>query len=385
MKITIKVLWYIIISAMALAIFVLVSSKVLAHDEGQCLTDVDGNVRRSNGGWVKIIEHLKGADLKGFVHGHRHQYYDRHGNPTGQTTNFWSINVDSDDSDYLADCPTTTVDRPTTTPIRQRFGATHLVDYFLDRPTTIPVRQRFGATHLVDYFLDRPTTIPVRQSPRWVQRPHKEPSVETIPKCISIADCIEGDEVGHQIKLDKGLNLFHFSVADPNVCSVGDVYNKLRAQVGPKIMSEFQYFDNDEWVEYDRNADLVQLTTYTAFKFRMSEYKAVSLWACPLEHDAAIEFREGLNPIAFQMSIDGYVRLNDLLSLPWIDSVQFEVNGKINNRSKIGQHDDVVEIMPFQAYIVTVSRDFTFYGEVLSAPIAHRIGTLATSWGAIKQ
>ena len=365
MKITIKVLWYIIVSAMVLTMFVLVSAKVLAHDEGQCLADVDGNVFRSNDGWVKVIEHLRDADLKEFVHGHRHQYYDRHGNPTGQTTNFWSIYVVADDSDYLADCPTTTVDRPTTTPIRQSVGATHLVDFFVDPPTPTQPRQSSPPS----------TSSTSRSTPT-------KPITDEIAECESVCD--DADRVPHTFQLHKGLNLFHFSVIDSGVCDVGDVYDRLRQLVGRKIISEFQYFDG-EWIDYDRDGDTIELTTYTAFKFRMTESKKVSLWACPLEHDATIEFREGLNPMAFPESIDGYVRLNDLLAHPAIDSVQFSRKGGFMNRKKIGQHDDVVEIAPFRAYIITASQDFVFKGNTPAAPSAQRQGTLATSWGAMKE
>ena len=56
-------------------------------------------------GWVKIIDHLSGDDLEGFVHGHRDQYYDKHGNPTGQAKGFFSIDFDDDEGGDFADCP----------------------------------------------------------------------------------------------------------------------------------------------------------------------------------------------------------------------------------------------------------------------------------------
>ena len=102
MKNTIKVLWYVIISAMVLTMFVLVSAKVFAHGDGECLPDAVGIKYE---GWVKIIDHLSGDDLEGFVHGHRDQYYDKDGNPTGQATGFFSIDFDDDEGDYFADCP----------------------------------------------------------------------------------------------------------------------------------------------------------------------------------------------------------------------------------------------------------------------------------------
>ena len=102
MKYVIKVAWYILMSAMVLTMFVLVTAKVFAHGEGQCLTDASGKVRLDNG-WVKIIDHLSGDDLDGFAHGHRDQYYDRDGNPTGQAKGFFDIDFDGVD---VADCPT---------------------------------------------------------------------------------------------------------------------------------------------------------------------------------------------------------------------------------------------------------------------------------------
>ena len=126
MKNAIKVLWYVVIAAMVLTVFVLVSAKVFAHGDGKCLTDADDDVRLSNDGWVKIIDHLSGDDLDGFAHGHLYEYYDKRGNSTGKAMGFFSIDFDDTDGDYFADCP----------PIRQSDGETHLVDYFLDRPTT---------------------------------------------------------------------------------------------------------------------------------------------------------------------------------------------------------------------------------------------------------
>ena len=76
------------------------------HGEGECLTDVDGNVPLSDGGWVKVTDHLEGADLDGYAHGHRKQYYDKNGIPTIRTTSFFSIDFDDNDSDFYADCPT---------------------------------------------------------------------------------------------------------------------------------------------------------------------------------------------------------------------------------------------------------------------------------------
>ena len=145
MKNAIKVLWYVVIAAMVLTVFVLVSAKVFAHGDGKCLTDADDDVRLSNDGWVKIIDHLSGDDLDGFAHGHLYEYYDKRGNSTGKAMGFFSIDFDDTDGDYFADCP----------PIRQSDGETHLVDYFLDRPTTPDTPTTTPTT-----TPDTPTTTP---------------------------------------------------------------------------------------------------------------------------------------------------------------------------------------------------------------------------------
>ena len=101
-----KVPWHIIISAMILTMLVLATSKVFAHGESQCFTDTDGNVRLSNDGWVKIVRHLQGDDLKGYAHGHQKQYYDKHGEPTLLSTGFFDEDGVIDDGEFYADFPT---------------------------------------------------------------------------------------------------------------------------------------------------------------------------------------------------------------------------------------------------------------------------------------
>ena len=63
MKNMIKVLWYIIVSAMVLAMFVMVTSKVFAHGQGKCITDPSGNVFLGDDSYVKVVDHLKGDEV----------------------------------------------------------------------------------------------------------------------------------------------------------------------------------------------------------------------------------------------------------------------------------------------------------------------------------
>ena len=63
MKNMIKVLWYIIVSAMVLAMFVMVTSKVFAHGQGKCITDPSGNVFLGDDSYVKVVDHLEGEEV----------------------------------------------------------------------------------------------------------------------------------------------------------------------------------------------------------------------------------------------------------------------------------------------------------------------------------
>ena len=91
-----------IIGGIIIAAVIMFAADALSHGEGECLTDVGGNVRLSNGGWVKVTNHLEGADLDGYAHGHRNQYYGKNGKTTKQTSEFYDIEF----GDFFANCPT---------------------------------------------------------------------------------------------------------------------------------------------------------------------------------------------------------------------------------------------------------------------------------------
>ena len=384
-----KVLWYIIISAMVITIFILVSSKVLAHDEGQCLTDVDGNVRRSNGGWVKVIEHLRGADLKEFVHGHRHQYYDRHGNPTGQTTNFWSIYVDGDDSDYLADCPTTTVDRPTTTPIRQSSGETHIVDSFVDRPTTTPIRQSSGAMHLLDSFIDCPT-VPSTTTPRAA-------TTTAIPRATTTddSDYVGAGDACHTWDFTVSPYI-GFPVLPDGVETIGGFRSYLHKRI--KEWVKIALLIDGQWQWYPTNDEL-KYTLITPHLGVYVSYRDSDLEVCG-EHPVtgeSVEFTvpEGDRGAIFLVGIPevpaNYEMRSDLLinNLTWLKRKVWVGDYKNTENEYVSRQRraDDTEIKPGQAFMIRVTGDVNLNlgGNVPAAPSAQRISTLALTWGAMKQ
>ena len=162
MKITIKVLWYIIVSAMVLAMFVMVTSKVFAHGQGKCITDPSGNVFLGDDSYVKVVDHLKGEDLdiRGldennekkppYLHGHQNQYYDRNDNPTTPSTSFFDIDFDDPNSpyyqvfdDFYVDCPTAPQptpqqNRPISQRVRESGASEEVIEEVIEEVTEQP-------------------------------------------------------------------------------------------------------------------------------------------------------------------------------------------------------------------------------------------------------
>ena len=104
---------------------------MFAHDEGQCIRDVRGNVFLRNGSWVKIVSHLTDAELQEFRltdaeleeldltdtelkklhdgvydHAHRKEYYDAKDNLTSLSTEFFDKDGGVDKDEFYVDCPT---------------------------------------------------------------------------------------------------------------------------------------------------------------------------------------------------------------------------------------------------------------------------------------
>ena len=66
-----------------------------------------------------MVDHLADAELRGYAHGHKKQYYDRHGNPTTKSTSFSRVDFDDSNSRYYADRNRYYADCPTASPPRR--------------------------------------------------------------------------------------------------------------------------------------------------------------------------------------------------------------------------------------------------------------------------
>ena len=332
MRNTIKVLWYVIISAMVLTMFVMVSAKVFAHGDGKCLTDADGNVRLSNmrlsnGGWVKIIDHLRDTDLDGFIHGHRDQYYDRHGNPTGQAKGFFDINFDDADSDSFADCPTAP---PTPT-------------------------------------LDRTPTKTDRSNPR-----------------------SDADTDSHFWDFSEGDSQFiGLPVVPEGVKTIKDLWEAFRAEFETDI--SFKLMVDGVWqTTYqgeDNELGEIVVTPHLGINIGVGSW--VTLRGAPVAGEQ-LELSPGVHFVGLPEIPMLYKRPSDLLNgkIVWV-----EVRKKVKRNgspyytiyAEGNEGDDL--FYAGQAFVIRVIESIVLdlRNKVASAPMAQRVGTLATSWGSMKE
>ena len=353
MKNMIKVLWYIIMSAMVLAMFVLVSAKVLAHGNGQCITDVDGDVFLGDGSYVKIVRHLSVDELKAkdddkLDHGHKNQYYDKHGNETTLSTSFYGKDGGLDKDEFYVDCPTLP---PTPAPPPRRSPT----------PTTTAV----------------PTGVP---SILYGRSAYTEP-IEVEPECA---------EESSQHFLWHGETLFGLRLLPQGVETMSDLWNAYGFSVekGNKIWLNFI-----GWVQYDAGEywGLAKLPISANMGFVIDQTKGNLLFieGCPLQNDERIWLFPGLNIVGFPEPPDLFELPSDFLS-DTILSVKVQVGtpyGAFYHTIEAPGDEADTPIQAGQAVILnsTEHQWLNLSTPISAAPQAQRRDTLATSWGSLKR
>ena len=343
-----KILWYVIVSAIVLVMFALVSTKVFAHGDGKCLTDADGNVRLDNGSWVKIIDHLSGDDLDGFVHGHRDQYYDRHGNPTGQAKGFFNRDFDDADGDSYADCP----------PVRTTAGATHPIP----RPSTptTPDRTTTEGSH--------PSTPTPTQNLDEVKE-----QAPTIPDEIK-AEVLDVEPIEvtderewYDYVFHSSWNFVTFPVLPNGVETLEDFYPHL--------------YNNPILVVYVGGCWLVYQGEGETGMIPLTPNMGVAVYA----------------EQAFSVTIFGSrVKASELDLMPGGNFVNVPSDYKLPS-DFLGEAIAVLRELEGKLYLIGRAGDsgnepfgegesvFLIVSGTAQAPMAYRASTLATSWGAMKQ
>ena len=350
-----------IISAMVLTIFVLVSAKVFAHGEGECLTDADGNVRFSNGGWVKIIEHLRDEDLDDFAHGHLYENYDKGDNSTGKGIGYFNV-FDNDEGDYFADCPQVRTmeeaGHPNTPILRPLTPIPHQPSR--GRSQRSPVNSCDPEPASSGFDCDSLRVGTSEKCHEWNFYQSRFAGIPVLPESIETV----ADLSNYFDELTKG----RFS-------KIGLIVNGTRrffpetSELGAVVITPHLGI----WASYDWSIGIVG--------YRVSG-ETVTL---TLPNDKT----RISHMIGFPEIPANYKRLSDLL-IDGVVSVRDSVlkNDKPSFSYIYNEHDEYDRLIEVgDAVMVRIRKDVTFdlSSEVASAPMARRHNTLATSWGGLKR
>ena len=348
-----KVPWHIIISAMILTMLVLATSKVFAHGEGRCFTSASRNTFLRNGSFMKVVDHLEDAELRRlqgglYKHGHRNQYYDRNGNPTTPSTAFFDIDGLYDDDELYVDCPTAS-QPPSTTLQRNPVNSCD--------PEPISLLEADYSCEMLGYELGVYCyDLDLTDSP-WVSIPVISYQTETVADLWRYVR----DTVGHEIDIRLLVN------------SIWSVYKG----------------------EDDNELGDVEISPYLGLNIHFKG--VIGIPGMGFGEGDTVMFNAPIDTLdihllGFSVLPVGYEHLSDLL----IDGVDFvkrrvRVDGnlfyKTITRENIDSEYDVL-IEPGMAVMIRIREAVTFDlsgSDVLMAPMARRVGTLATSWGAMKR
>ena len=348
-----KVPWHIIISAMILTMLVLATSKVFAHGEGRCFTSASRNTFLRNGSFMKVVDHLEDAELRRlqgglYKHGHRNQYYDRNGNPTTPSTAFFDIDGLYD---VYVDCPTASQPPSTTlqrTPVNgcdpepERAPVSLTCD---DLHLRFHINTRFNEIcHEWDFYEDYDVGIPVLPI-----------EVETIAELWSHIRDTTGQELEIKFYVNGGIRTYDGSEREGH--RDGNV----------EITPHFGF-----WVNQKTRVPIGGIQRY-GMEITLSIKEGRSY---------------GIRFIGFPEVPANYQMVSDLLGdgITRVDTATKQ--GKEIIRHSVTQPGDEGDIATAgMGVVVRVDADVTLdlRGVTPSAPQAQRQGTLATTWGAMKQ
>ena len=346
------------------------------HGEGECLTDVDGNVPLSDGGWVKVTDHLEGADLDGYAHGHRKQYYDKNGIPTIRTTSFFSIDFDDNDSDFYADCPTAP---PPPEPRRKPQPPPPTTP--TPRPTT--PRPRSNPT---------PSASAVIELPDPDEQPAPPDDTSMIDNPVeAVVETEPVELVYHEWTWLKGYNLVSFPVMREGIETVADLYQEYALFNAPQ---DIIYVAIDGcWFAYNGQerqvAGEVQITPYLGVVMVMDWTAILGMRGVEQIGDGELELMPGLNVVGLSELPSRYRVPSDFLMIDGIEAVMataWNDETKMSDIHVIGRAGDPGDNPLFRGQavipIATTQLPLDLSGDIPSAPGVHR--TITTSWGAMK-
>ena len=401
MKNTIKVPWDIIISAIVLTMLVFTTAKVFAHDEGQCITDVRGNVFLGNGSWVKIVSHLTDAELQKFRltdaeleeleleeldlkklhdgvydHAHRTQYYDANDNPTSLSTEFFDGDGGVDKDEFYVDCPPAPAtitpplppqETPSPSPSPQKAKQ--------KRSITQRIRESGASEEVIEEMTEQPS------EPQHVPR---DPTCDTD---FSVAGIICWNW-----QIEDRYQLIGFPVLPmQGIDDIGWLHYFFEWKLERHNLI-FQVFVDERWLTFDGRNEAnfevrdIPITPHLAVmvNFKKSEVE-IGVLGTP-QQGQIINLEPGIHLIGLPEVPANFERASDLVAVDGVESVKLGYSPtKVVDR--IDDPDDQ-DLQAGQAIRIRVTNAVTLdlRGTApAAAPMAPRRGTLATSWGAIKR
>ena len=404
MKNTIKVPWDIIISAIILTMFA--TAKVFAHDEGQCITDVRGNVFLSNGSWVKIVSHLTDAELQEFRltdaeleeldltdaelkklqdgvydHAHRKQYYDANDNPTSLSTEFFDKDGGVDKDEFYVDCPTASPAPPAPATITPPLPpqetpapAPSPQKAEQKRSITQRVRESGASEEVIEEMTKQPQHVP------------RDPTCDTD---FSVAGIICWNW-----QIEDRYQLIGFPVLPmQGIDDIGWLHYFFEWKLERHNLI-FQVFVDERWLTFDGRNEAnfevrdIPITPHLAVmvNFKKSEVE-IGVLGTP-QQGQIINLEPGIHLIGLPEVPANFNRASDFLSVDGVEWVKIGYSSP-QTIDSIDDPDDV-DIESGQAIRISVTEDVTLdlrgsIPEAAAAPSVRRKGTLATSWGAMKR
>ena len=356
-----RIILFSIMSAILLTMLILWCAEVLAHGEGKCLTDVDGNVPLSNGGWVKVIDHLEGADLRGYVHGHLKQYYDKNGNPTTLARSFSRVDFNDDDEEFYADC--SPPPPPPPPPRSEPRAPTPITEILKEAKEALPE----------DVEVPEPVDVPV-DVPDDLETPEPPDDVGVPEACL--------EEFEHTT-FRQGLTLWTPRLLPDDVQTISELYDSYSFK--PVNNVGFYVLIDGQWLGYRGEGSVGEIPLaphigIIVHQPRISHFLITS--GCPVTNQDSIELNTGMNLIGFPQVPARFERPSDFLS-DAVCAVLVERNGELYIIGRAGDTGD--EPLRAGQAIMIISLKVTTLNLTEAAPSApSAAGTLAVGWGVIK-
>ena len=392
-----KVPWHIIISAMILTMLVLATSKVFAHGEGRCFTSASRNTFLRNGSFMKVVDHLRGEKLNirglekpPYLHGHKNQYYDEHGN---KTTLGPQDEMEREDvvhtHYYYNEERDLHYNRHLHKAVRDGQGKLN----YPDDSHHNPGRNGEGHDGEVDE-LEVPTP-----GPRRIPVNGCDPEPEPAPVGFTCDDLRVGiGEICHEWDFSES-SFVGVPVLPDSIETIGDLWDYFYDLTGREIDIKF-LISGWLWQTYKvESKSEIPITPHMGIGV---DERTIGLIDSPigivgrkvqgetiiLEKPTGVKNRTHF--VGFPESPLHYETFGDLL-VPGVSYVRRRIliDGRLDyqfiHTTKSEGADETIE--PGDAVVMLITREVTLdlSGSVMSAPSVRRKGTLATSWGAMKR